>query len=490
MLFGVIHAFSTPIGGTGYQDAPDEAAHISYIQTVASGHLPTKSAPHASVKSGYPDYEWHQPPLYYVLAAPFLEFGIHTLRLFSLLCGLASIVFIYKCAKLIRPADELVWLCAAGIAGFTPAHVAILSAVNNDALLELSFSAVLFLLVKAIKQAPTPGDAVLLGAAFSAAMLTKTTALLLIPVMISAALLGRKTRTIRVGIAKHCLIAGSVVMLLCGWWFVRNVSLYGEPLPLRAFQQSFGGTAQAIDVVNGKWGIRVDGWSGYWLLVTKWCFQSFWAVYGNALDARNGIPRFLDDRVYLLMLVLCIAAVAGIIKLHFRRKALFTIAQQYGIYIELMTLVFVGAAYLLFVSRYFQTQGRYLYPAMSAISLFLAMGWLELFPSKYKKQAACGLLGLMALLCIAFLLQTSNRVPLPKAASSSVQPRRIEIVRCMACGRVSYRTPCGPKLVLSEGQLAGRAMRQGSLVRRIMVAYSNGLILSNGCVKVNLLPTT
>ncbi len=49
VLFGVIHAFSTPLGGTGYQDAPDEAAHISYIQTVASGHSAHfKDAPHAN----------------------------------------------------------------------------------------------------------------------------------------------------------------------------------------------------------------------------------------------------------------------------------------------------------------------------------------------------------------------------------------------------------------------------------------------------------
>ena len=70
----------------------------------------------------------------------------------------------------------------------------------------------------------------------------------------------------------------------------------------------------------------------------------------------------------------------------------------------------IVAAYLAFVARYFQTQGRYLYPAMSAIATILALGWMAALPERYRRSGVFGLLGLMALLCIVYLIQTSGRL--------------------------------------------------------------------------------
>jgi hypothetical protein len=50
-----------------------------------------------------------------------------------------------------------------------------------------------------------------------------------------------------------------------------------------------------------------------------------------------------------------------------------------------------------------QTQGRYLYPAMLPICLLLALGWLAVFPPKYRSLAGGCLLGVMALLAALFL---------------------------------------------------------------------------------------
>lgn len=429
LVFGVIHALSTPFGTTGYQDAPDEAAHLSYIRTLASGRMPSMKSPHGSLASTSPDYEWHQPPLYYAIAVPFSalgaagETGETVVRLLSLGIGLCSLVLIFMSARLLRPDDDLVAICAVGVAAFTPAHFALLSVINNDSLLELLFTAVLYLAIRFqqnLKVAPKVSQSILFGVLLGAAILTKTTALLLVPVILVSYWLAMRAAMPARSVIKHAAITFGSALIICGWWFARNAALYGELLPLHAFQQSFGGTALAVDAANGKLGLPIDGWSGYWLLVGKWCFMSFWAVYGTRASASVGAPMWLPDGVYLLTLAFCVAAFAGIIRLHMRRKAVFTVAQRGGVYLQFLTLGLVTAAYLLFVSKYFQTQGRYLYPAMSAICLILSMGWLELFPQKYKRGASGGLLALLCMLCVVFLLQTSGRPHGTMTATSSI----------------------------------------------------------------------
>jgi hypothetical protein len=200
-------------------------------------------------------------------------------------------------------------------------------------------------------------------------------------------------------------------ILLSGWWFVRSGLLYGELLPLHAFRQSFEGTALASQVANGGWGLHIHGWDQYWSLVASWCFKSFWAVYGTFRSATElyGAPLWLSDEVYWLMLVVCIAGAAGMARLHFRRDAEFTKGAQHAIQLQQIALVLTIVAYLLFASHYFQTQGRYLYPAMLPISISLAFGWLALFPVRYRHSAAAALVTLIGLICIVFLIQTSTR---------------------------------------------------------------------------------
>ena len=112
VVFASFHAIATPTGQTGYQDAPDEAAHVAFIRTLAtSGRLPTQvsSAPDPQA------YEWHQPPLYYVLGVKALAFGPRMVRIVSIVCGLFAIILTFQIARLLVPNEPLVAICAAGI---------------------------------------------------------------------------------------------------------------------------------------------------------------------------------------------------------------------------------------------------------------------------------------------------------------------------------------------------------------------------------------
>ena len=68
----------------------------------------------------------------------------------------------------------------------------------------------------------------------------------------------------------------------------------------------------------------------------------------------------------------------------------------------LLTLV----SFVLFVRVFFQTQGRYFYPALLPISVFWALGWERLVPERYRPTALLGITGVLlalALGCLRYL---------------------------------------------------------------------------------------
>ncbi len=102
---------------------PDEPAHYNYIAHIAQGKgLPylqvgdydqayleqltrQKFPPHLSIESVR--YESHQPPLYYMMAAPVFALtggSLLALRLFNVLIGLAVVALIFFSVRTILPA--------------------------------------------------------------------------------------------------------------------------------------------------------------------------------------------------------------------------------------------------------------------------------------------------------------------------------------------------------------------------------------------------
>ncbi len=100
-------------------------------------------------------YEAHQPPLYYLLAAPVFSFtggDLAALRLLSVLLGAGIVLFAYGIARRAVPAVQAVALGAAAIVAFLPQHLATVSQVGNDVLAELLLAAVLFISVGMLAQ--------------------------------------------------------------------------------------------------------------------------------------------------------------------------------------------------------------------------------------------------------------------------------------------------------------------------------------------------
>jgi len=408
-LLAIAYNLATPFGNNGYPNTPDEGAHFQYVAYVAREWRLPKFEGYAGV-----GYEAHQPPLYYFLAAAVyaLTGGEgKAVRLLSTACSAGVVWLVWLTLRRLAPERLLLALAGMGFAAFLPMHIAIGSAVGNDALTNLLFAAVLYALLVNLRGVgthsrvplhPLPIDGLRLltiPVLVGLAMLTKATGILLIPIMLLGVVVVVRLRSGRWGAAfGAATLALVITLLVSGWWLVRNYMLYGDPLLQRTFLEVFAGTAKAQDFIN-----QGMTWGQYARLVADWTFRSFWFAYGMPETARTGLPNFLPDSVYLGLGVLTLGAVVGFV-LRLREPSPLWV--RVWLLLAGLCLVLTLVSFVLFVRVFFQTQGRYFYPALLPISVFWALGWERLVPERYRPTALLGNTGVLlalALGCLRYL---------------------------------------------------------------------------------------
>ena len=205
-------------------DAPFHLEYVGFVQR--SGHLPLASD----------GWQMFQTPLYYLLAAGLyrlLEFGMETaaalrgLRVLSLLCGLIQIELAFRALRCMYR-DRPEWICAGtAFAGFLPINLYMSQWVGNEPLVGVLGAWVLLLCLGHEGGPMTARRCWLLGALLGLAILSKVSALLLLPPVLGFLLW--RSRAAPVAAALRFLAATALV---CGWFFVRNWIELGRPLVL------------------------------------------------------------------------------------------------------------------------------------------------------------------------------------------------------------------------------------------------------------------
>lgn len=373
--------------------APDERQHANYVIHILEGKglpiyrvmIPDPSNPGQLTRN--PNlgevYEFHQPPLYYVLAAgygrltgmtaaeasdPSQGVGIRFLNAFVGGATVLGVFFLCSWGFL----RINVGLLAAGITALLPMHLALDGMVSNDPLLFCICTWTLAICARAVRNGWTQTSVLAVGALIGLGLLTKSTALALIPVALAAFWLQRPKWS-------QALTSMGVALALVLPYWVRNQRLYGDPLGLTSFQELFAGAPKASDLS------AFVGPVTYWLQwVGWWTARSFFGVFGYMdifLNERGtsydgpGAPNAL----YRALLVLCLAASAGfaIYLSKLRERSEKRVHLLNGIFLALITLLFVR-----YNISFFQGQARYFYPAIGPISAGLALGALYLAKSK------------------------------------------------------------------------------------------------------------
>ena len=410
-----LFAFKTP----PWQN-PDEPAHYNYVAYLATeGKLPVlqmgdydgaylerlkaeKFPPALSIDPVR--YEFHQPPLYYLLAAPvyWLSGGsLLALRLFSAVLGAGVVLLIFLCARTVLPGSPHIALGAAAFTAFLPMHIAVMASVNNDALAELIVAAAMLALLRwqttFSNEDPADGSlgsarrlllatGLLIGVGF----LTKATAYILLPIaliVVAAGIVWRtqaRPLTARAQFTQYALLIAPALLLGLPWW-IRNSLLYGNG--------DFLGLAWHDVVVTGQptaaaW-IADNGWSAYWVRAWTFTSKSFWGVFG-------WLGVFMDARIYTALFLLSLMAAVGAL-LRCRRWAKGDKKRWLQFpsspWMALL-LLWLGAfaAYAWYNVGFIQHQGRYLFPALPTWSLLAAVGWWAVLEKRSGIAAAAILL--------------------------------------------------------------------------------------------------
>ena len=414
LILGFTYAIMTPIF-----EASDELWHYPFVRHLADGNpLPVQDPGNV----GPWKQEASQQPLYYSLAAaltywidssdmetvrwlnPHVDNGVLTpdgntnlvihqperetfpwhgtvlavrlVRFFSVLMGAGTVYFTWRTARIVFPGrPELAW-GAAAVNAFTPMFLFISGAVNNDNLAMLLSSAALFLMLHTHTQKSRLQDSLVLGILLGLAALTKTSALGLVPLALLSTLLsiwhrkGPSWQARTVSLVRHSLAIILPIALIAGWWYYRNYRLYGDWLGWNAFIQVLGQRAHPASL-RQLWGER-------------WGFSlSYWGLFGGVnIPMPEWIYHALNTTAALALVGLMVYLVRALYEtLHPKdgqRIARFLSRVWPLALLTLWTLaILVGL--VRWATTTWSSQGRLVFPAISAISILLVtglFGWL------------------------------------------------------------------------------------------------------------------
>jgi hypothetical protein len=437
LALGALYAIRTPPW-----QVPDEPAHYNYVRyLVEERRLPVlqqgdydQAYLDGIVSARFPPgysidpirYEFHQPPLYYLLQAPVYALSggaLLPLRLTSVLLGAGVVVVAYLVVQKVYPGRAGVALGTAAFVAFIPQHIAMNAGVQNDPLAELILGLVLLRLVSWLRAgtAWTVRQHVVTGVIIGLGLLTKLSAYVAVPVAAIAVALrfwqvGRTgagnrehlqaesgRRGLSVQVALPALGALLLPALLIGLpWFVRNAVVYGG--------LDVAGLGRHAEVVQGlpsseakgqlttrQW-IGLYGWRQLPGTFSRTTFRSFWGQFGWMV-----VP--MEWRVYLALRILSVLAVVGLV---FRAVDAFerpvaAASRRFSpaLVLLLSSGVLTLGSYLWYNLSFYQAQGRYLYPALIPIG----MAWTLGLDESLRRRTAPWLAGVLALVTAYDLYQ-------------------------------------------------------------------------------------
>ena len=427
LVLASVYAFQTPYRKAGLllsqrqadgsyapaQDigAPDERQHANYIEFLKRDHrLPVFNPKSPRL---YEEYQSHQPPLFYGLAAVVSvgqdvesqSFGM-TVRLLNAVIGSVGVVGAFFAALWGFRSKEVAVLSAA-IFALLPMNVALSGAISNDPLL-IAFSTWSFAFCLRVwnsdfdkgqqVDAGTEGGAfqvkwlILAGVLAALACLTKSSGLIaLVSVAVVSVTAVRKDRELRS--FKMVVILLLPLLMVSPLW-LRNQFIYGDPLAQKAFKEAFTGSAQkaqivqAIEASNAAGSPEVQYWVNW---VGYWTARSFVGVFGY-MDIwlnESTKPNSKDDPNTLYKGIICLHFLtlgAGLLIARKLSAHTRTVMASVGL-CALAILVFVG-----FNNTYFQAQARYLFPALAGFTGLMAYGWYQLVGKRWQVAVAVVLL--------------------------------------------------------------------------------------------------
>ena len=402
VILAVLYSYATRL-----KWGPDEPAHFVYVQSLALDfRLPEMQKDAALYVPGHAlSHQRQHPPLYYALAAiPYRLFaGLPTdaawlrLRWFSILIGLGALALEWRLVRLLFPKDLTICFASLATLAFLPMFTYITSVVNNDGLAILLFAATAYQWCRILSGKADLANLILAGALAGLAILTKESALALLPGLIVVAAATRPAGAGRLWLRRlgRTLAALAAAGVVCGGWFANNVATYGSPTVYAYLRPAYQSLAEALSYPFGTSG-KVGLFAALGIAADN-TFKFLWLPWWT-VEQQKVIPEFTYK---VGMALLSLAAFCGLMLAlmdRCKRKAGLSALQAQALGLMLLTvLALIGGIvrYLLFIDYTAVQAGRYLIVVWPLLSIMGVVGLATLL--KGPRARAVGLAILVVL---------------------------------------------------------------------------------------------
>jgi len=258
---------------------------------------------------------------------------------------------------------------------FSPAFSVHQVCINNDHLLILLYTVLLYLLLKWQDKPITSKKAVALGLICGLGMLTKLlfiTAFIIIAIYL--VLEARRTgRAVRSASRTFAIVVASS-LAVCGWWFVRNVMVYGKLYITATTYLSAKSLPVEMTPLDFFLSEKFFGWIGIgWLTLRNSHTDLLLAILVLGASAAGYLKAFA-------------IWVWGKQELLGRRLFAKFELLFYALITHAAAVLFIVSTSSIKVGRFRALHGRYFFPVIVAIAAIWALGVCKLLPQKGRSQ--------------------------------------------------------------------------------------------------------
>ena len=425
------------------------------------------------------------------------ELAMRLIRILSVIISAGTVYLTYRLALVIRPGHSLLAIGAASILAFTPMFVFISGSINNDNLAMLIASATIliasngrdidkhkvrigFTLGK--NYYPIAGHIsvlhVLLGVLLGLGALTKLSLLTLFPI-VGLSISYNKVRHwwndpnrkyFKSCISYALLLIFQLVVIfgtaiaICGWWFLRNLRLYGSLTGINMFMEVLGQRSHSAPLAQ-LWSERI----GF--------MQSYWGLFGAV-----NVP--LPHWVYATLNTLSILSIVGLIMLLVRKlkESGWQKKQWFPLALNVMFICVVIVSLIRWATDTWSSQGRLVFTAIQSITVLFALGIYSVVPSNFYKARPFVIISLSL-----FMFAVAATTPSLIIAPSYTVQRASNLEDLSTSQLIDLSTKAGtPQIRLLGYTLPSSSVRPGETVKLTLFWTSIAKMDNNWSVFIHL----
>lgn len=286
---------------------------------------------------------------------------IHLLRIISILFSVVTVFFIFKTTQLLFPNHKHLALLTASVCAFNPQFIFLSGSLNNDNLIIMFATLSIWLLTKLLINADNSSrlTITLLGVFIGLGLMTKINIAGIVLIAIAGIIyssLAKGQKRLQ-NLSCDLIIFLGPIVILSGWYFLRNVFIYG-------FNDLLGWRLQAIQNPGLVMPARFRA-----LFFKKVFFQRLFTSFWGLFDWLT-IP--LPNWAYWIYGLISTTGILGLIISLKGKKHTKGIRVCFLLYLAAILICIANLVFLNFT--FVSAQARLIFPAIAPICIFIAIG--------------------------------------------------------------------------------------------------------------------